>query len=263
MRLLIRFATLHLGLTLSMFVVALLALPLRAAEPLHLVTQEFPPFSYQQNGVISGLAPTLVQRICAEMQRECTMEIMPWRRAQEAVRLGRFDGMFLIGHTPERERWLHFSPPIVATEYGLFVRADDPLQFRQPADLAGYRVAVYGPSGTSHSLEALSREVAIEINLYPDAEPGFRQLPVGRVDAVYSNRMVGEALITRLRLSGIRYAGRHRRLNYFVGFSRASVPAATVTAFAQAWQRLKHRGELDVLFQQYGVETRRERYSAR
>jgi len=34
----------------------------------------------------------------------------------------------------ERAKWLHFSPPLLNTEYGFFVRDDNPLKFTQKVD---------------------------------------------------------------------------------------------------------------------------------
>ena len=57
------------------------------------------------------------------------MRLLPWRRAQQEVEDGKAQGMFVIGWNAERAEWLHFSPALVNTEYGFFVRDDNPLKF--------------------------------------------------------------------------------------------------------------------------------------
>jgi len=83
----------------------------------------------------------------------------PWGRAQEEVRNGIAQGIFVVGWNEERAQWLYFSPPILNSEYGFFVKNDNPLKFRQVSDVKGYMVGVYGPSNTATSLEKIKSEI--------------------------------------------------------------------------------------------------------
>ena len=178
------------------------------SHTLRLVTQDFPPFSYLDKGKVAGPAAELVRLVCKEMSVQCELDLLPWRRAMKSLRMGAYEGAFLIGRNQQRSTWLHYSPALISTEYGFFVSASNPLKYSRPTDINGYSVAVYGPSNTSHSLEKLSINVkGMKIVMRPDDEPGFRQLEVLRVDSVYSNRDVGKAMIKRLGIKGVRYAG--------------------------------------------------------
>lgn len=224
-------------------------------KPLRFVTQDFPPFSYIEDGQVAGPAAEIVRLTCIHMQIECSFTLLPWRRALKELRQGRFDGAFLIGWNKPRSEWLSFSEPVLTTEYGLFVRKDSALQYTQPEDLAGLTIAVYGPSNTSHSLQRLAKQTPdITIVERPDDENGFRQLPLGRVDAVYSNRDVGWAIIKRWQLDNIRYAGRHRSLNYFVGFPMKHVSEAQVESFNQTYRHLLREGKVKALLAPYGMK---------
>jgi len=83
----IRFA---LALTLG----ALLATtPPVGASELILNTQDFAPFRYMENGVVSGPAVDVIHRVCSDMKIECPMRLLPWRRAQQKVEEGKAHGM--------------------------------------------------------------------------------------------------------------------------------------------------------------------------
>lgn len=223
-----------------------------------LVTQNFPPFSYPSSdspGEAAGPAVEIVRAACHAAALDCRIELLPWIRAQDYVRTGRANGMFLIGWNQERAGWLAFSPALVQTEYGLFVRSDSHLQYKRPDDLKGLSVAVYGPSNTATAFEALRARAggAVSVEMRPDSESGFRKLSVGHVDVVFSNRAVGEAIIARLGLGNLRYAGATEQLSYYVAFSRAHTPQTLIERFNSGCNELIRNGTLARLLSNAGI----------
>ncbi|WP_210396622.1 substrate-binding periplasmic protein [Motiliproteus sediminis] len=223
---------------------------------IRLVTHEFPPFSTLKEGEVSGPARTLVDRVCAELAVRCEHELLPWARAQARVRAGDADGMYVIGWNAERARWLNFSTPLLSTEYGVFVGQSNQLRYAEPVQLAGLKIGVYGPSNTSRSLAQLQRlsGVAFRIDVQGDSELLLRQLEAGRLDAVYGNRDVGLALMRDAGIKGVRYAGRHRQLDYFVGFSQQTTDSDWNLRFSRAYQALAERGTVADILLSYGLQ---------
>ena len=87
------------------------------------------------------------------------------------------------------------------------------MDYREPAQMAGYRVGVFAPSNTATQLEGIRAGMIdagltpIKIDQRPDDAAGFRKLAAGRVDAVFSNRDRGRDIIKQ---EG--HVGRHRKL---------------------------------------------------
>lgn len=218
-------------------------------------TQDFAPFSYARDGVVAGPAADLIRAVCSAMQITCSFKLLPWSRAQQEVREGIAHGMFVIGWNEERAKWLYFSPPILQTEYGFFVRDNNPLQFKDVTDVKGYTVGVYGPSNTSQSLEQIRAQIHdMTIDMRPDDEAGFKKLELGRVDAVYSNKSVGYDLIAKLGLKTIRYAGTHKKLPYYIGFSQQHTDKALVDTFNTTLLALHKRGIVQEILTKYNME---------
>ena len=240
------------------FLCAALSLTLSSvaqAVELKFNTQDFAPFNYAVDGTVSGPAAELIRNVCDEMQITCSFELLGWQRAQEEVRLGKAHGMFVIGWNEERDKWLHFSPPLLYTEYGFFVHKSNPLQFKDVTDVKGYRVGVYGPSNTSRSLEKIKAQIQnLSIDMRPNDEDGFRKLAAGRIDAVFSNRDVGFHLMDRLELTTVRYAGRQRRLKYYIGFSQTHTDKDIVDRFNQTLLTLYRRGVAQRILKKYQIE---------
>jgi polar amino acid transport system substrate-binding protein len=226
-----------------------------AAAELILNTQDFAPFSYEANGVVSGPAADVIRRVCADMKITCTMRLLPWRRAQQEVQEGKAHGMFVIGWNAERAKWLHFSPALLNTEYGFFVREDNPLRFQQNADVKGYTVGVYGPSNTATALDAIKKEIKdLTIDVTPDDEAAFKKLALGRVQAVFSNRDVGHDLLRKLAITNVRYAGRQQSLKYYVGFAQKSTDRAMVDEFNATFRTLHRQGAVREILGRYHME---------
>jgi polar amino acid transport system substrate-binding protein len=224
------------------------------AAALKFVTQDFSPFNYERDGVVSGPAAEIIRKVCAEIHLECSFQLLPWTRAQNDTKRGKAHGIFVVGWNEARAKWLHFSPPILYTEYGFFVRQDNPLQFKNAEDVKGYRVAVYGPSNTSKSLEKVKAQIGdLTIDMSPKDESAFHKLSLGRADAVYSNRDVGNYLIQKLGLTNLRYAGKQRALEYYIALSQHYVEKPLVDRFNAALVALYRRGEAQAILRQGGL----------
>ena len=231
------------------------AAPHAGAADLILNTQDFAPFNYEVNGVVSGPAADVIRRICADMKVACEMRLLPWRRAQQEVEDGKAHGMFVIGWNAERAKWLHFSPPLLNTEYGFFVRDDNPLKFTQISDVKGYTVGVFGPSNTATALAKIKADLGdLTIDMTPDDESAFRKLSLGRVNAVFSNRDVGYDLIKKLGITNARYSGRQQTLKYYIGFSQKATDKKLVDQFNASFRTLHRQGVIQELLAKYRMD---------
>lgn len=229
-------------------------------------TQNFEPFHYELPNVgVRGFVADAIKSICAEAGFNCIVKVYAdWGEAQEEVRQGRAHGLFVIGWNDERKAYLYPSDPLLATEYGLFVKAKDGGSEEQPADLKRFvdydRIIAYGPSNTSRELERLQKEWRKEYKRnaneifrtkkVADSNEAFAEL--ARVDdalvAVYSNKVVGERIVGRGFEGRIVYAGREKGLVYHVGFSKWLTTPDVVRDFNAAWSRLVKRGEIRKIF---------------
>jgi polar amino acid transport system substrate-binding protein len=171
------------------------------------------------------------------------------------VQEGKAQGMFTIGWNAARAKWLNFTPPILVTEYGFFVRNDNPLVFKQNADVKGYTVGVFGPSNTSTALEKIKAEIKdLTIDMTPEDEAAFKKLSLGRVQAVFSNRDVGYDLIRTLNITNVRYTGRQQNLKYYVGFSQKFTDKKVVDQFNETFRTLQKQGVVQEILARYKMD---------
>ncbi len=231
-------------------------------ETLILNTQDFPPFHYTIQAFkdrVYGPIPEMIRVVCLEAELNCMLRLYDWGQAQELVKQGNAHGMFVIGWNAARAKFLRRSLPIIETEYGFFVREDDPLTYTQIADLRDYTIGVFGPSNTSRTLRRIENAVRakgmkIHIKETRDDKPLFRELAAGSgVRAVFSNKDVGNTILNGLGLTNIKYAGPYKTLLYYVGFSQKLVSAATVAKFDAAFRKLRRDGVVQEIYANSGI----------
>jgi polar amino acid transport system substrate-binding protein len=228
-----------------------------------LYTQNFDPFHYANpvTGELDGPAVQLIKKTCADARLRCVLRLgdKSWEETQKQVRDGSGDGLFLIGWDASRAEYLQRTEEILSTEYGFFVRADDPLNFTGPKALDGYTVGVYGPSNTSKTLDKItvglrSEGIRLDKDLQKDSDPVFRALSTSKGKyAVFSNKDVGNSIIRRLGLENIRYAGQQQCVSYYVGITNRLNNTDFLDRFNTAFSQIALSGLKRTILAPYGV----------
>ncbi|WP_304087304.1 ABC transporter substrate-binding protein [Maridesulfovibrio ferrireducens] len=235
-------------------------LPANAKDKITFATQDFPPFSYLENGEVQGPGAAIIKKICMKLETDYEIILRPWRRSQSMAKKGEVQAIFLIGKNKQRESWIIFSPPIINTEYGFFECTTTPINYKNIYSLRGKRVGVYGPSNTSNELIKISKPLRgrISIDTTPDDIAPFKKLSKCRVDAVYSNKEVGFAMIEKLNLDNIQFAGANKDINYYIGFSKEFAPPEFVKKFNKELENMKKTGELQLILNKFGMQAAHE-----
>ncbi|MGL1903713.1 MAG: transporter substrate-binding domain-containing protein [Fibrobacterales bacterium] len=222
--------------TLSKYLLIFFIIPLNAQstvnDTLVFNTQEFPPFHYSENNTIAGPVTKIIYLICKELSIPCKVKSLPWPRAQEEVYTEVADALFVIGKNKDREKWLHFSRPLLKTEYGFFTHKNHDFKINSMQNVHGKTIGVYGPSNTHSTLLSIKDNVpSMKIDLRYDSVSGFKKLNRARVDAVFSNKSVGEYLVHELQLHNVVYNSDYKEIYYYVGFNKKLVSVGFVKAF--------------------------------
>jgi polar amino acid transport system substrate-binding protein len=231
-------------------------LPLWAQPTLRFVTEELPPFNYSDNQIIIGFFPDMIESVCLEANIACVITMQTWLDNEWLVRNAKADAIFAIAYNKKRDNWLTYGPPIVQTEYGLFVRAADPFVYQGPQSLQGQtlKIGAYGPSHTFYSLQQLLIDApnlgVIRFSTTLDALIALNQ---GEIDAVHSNHDSVVAWVAQYQLPSVRYAGAVTQLHYHYAFGD-HVDKKLMGKFNMTYDRLKKEGKIALIAKKYNVE---------
>ena len=137
-------------------------------------TQNFPPFSYIIDGVVSGPVSEIIRGVCYEMNINCRFKLLDWSKVQKEVK-------------------------------------------------------------------------------EENSEISFVNLADSKCDSVFSNKAVGVSTINKLRLKKIKYAGSQRKLDYYIGFNKKTIPKAFVENFNNTLKKLNTNGVIGHILAMYDL----------
>lgn len=87
-------------------------LPVSAAD-LFIMAEEYPPYSYTENGQASGLMVDIVRQIQERLGRKKSeIHFYPWARSYKKLQNGTGEVLFPMAMTPERSTMFKFVGPI-------------------------------------------------------------------------------------------------------------------------------------------------------
>jgi len=228
------------------------------AETLRFVTESFPPFNYQEEGAASGPMVKIVQSVCGQMKVECKIELLPWRRALLSVEQGEADGIFSLLKVPERARIFHFSTPVIETAYAIYAREGSKFVYRNNQDLAGHTIGVYGPSGTSITLDDLLKSVqGVKTVMEIDNISVLRLLSTGGYGGdglIFANRDVADFLMRRAGIKNLRKVVDARKIQYSIAFSKVSVSQDLFKRFDDTLNAQIKNGTIKVILEKYDLK---------
>lgn len=169
-------------------------MPVARAETLRLATGELPPYATEGRSD-QGMALRIVREALRSQGHEVVYTFLPWGRALEETRTGKWDGTAYWGHKPEHEQSFLLSDNVLTEQWVVLHRAGLAVDWKQPEDLAPYTfgaVRTYTYTPEFHALFASGR---LRVDWTPDDIALLQKLAAGRVDVVLLDRNVACTLI--------------------------------------------------------------------
>lgn len=160
------------------------------AENLSLAATEWPPF-YGAELEDGGFMTEIVAEAFSRAGHDTDVDFLPWKRAFEGTRDGKFDALFTMWHRPEREEHFIFSDALPSNELVFLVRNGAPEEFVGYDAMKDISVGVVRGYAPPPGFE----EAGLTVSEARDDEENLRKLLRGRVDAVLTDRIVAQHII--------------------------------------------------------------------
>jgi len=165
-------------------IILLLLFPVAAgaAKPVMVVTEEFPPLQYTEDGKLAGPSVEIVREVFARAGLQADISMLPWARAYKIATSEPDVVIFSIGRTKGREALFRWVGPIAENGPVYFYTARTDVEVHGIDDLKHY---VVGSSLNDVILEYLKRNGfkegtnLVELRNY---ETGYRMLKARRID---------------------------------------------------------------------------------
>ncbi|MDP8219287.1 MAG: transporter substrate-binding domain-containing protein, partial [Candidatus Theseobacter exili] len=159
-------------------------------EPLQIVTDPWPPYSFGENEDNPGMDAEIILAVFKQLNIPLTFTFYPWKRCLSMVEKQIADAILDASLTPERKAFLHFPDEPVSEDITVFfIKKDRNIPYTSLKDLelltAG---AILGYSYCDEIDQALFVKNAERVS---SLKQNFRKLLAGRIDLIVEAVAVG------------------------------------------------------------------------
>jgi polar amino acid transport system substrate-binding protein len=224
-----------------------------AEEDIMIVTEEWPPFNYMENGTLTGFSTEIVRNILEIMNKDYVIEMLPSMRTTYVLNTRPHTVMFSLFRTPERESEYGWVGPLCDGSIYFYKRRDNKIKAESLEDLKNVERISCRHAGL---IPRLLKKKGFE-NLDMTATSSlqvYKKLLRGRCDLAISDTDIG----VRYCLKGL-----HADPNVFekipvkifesqlyIAFSK-DISGEEIKNWQSALEQLKTNGRYEKIFQKY------------
>lgn len=157
----------------------LLAPGLLQAETIKLLTENYPPFGYSENGKNKGSTVEFIDAMMKDAGLEHTIDIMPWARAIATAETQPNHCVFTTVHTVERDKRFKWVEPLQIGRTILIKKAGSSAN---PENLEQAKSFVIGTQRDDFTDDLLRLNNFPKVDLASDFDLTFKKLMLGRID---------------------------------------------------------------------------------
>ncbi len=170
------------------------------AQELTVVTEEYPPFNFTENGHVKGESTEIVRAALKKAGIKAEILVYPWARAY-AMALNKENVLiYSIARTPEREKLFKWIGPVAtAPDVCLFkLKERKDIRIQSLDDAKKYRIGVVRGWADHQHLVKLSFERIDDVS---NDDANIKKLFAGRVDLIVGTYIQLPDQLKRLGLS--------------------------------------------------------------
>ena len=176
--------SLHKKLSLFVLLLCLPALSVMAQENWTIMTEELPPYNFNQESLVYGISADILLQLMAKnnisIQRE-DIQLLPWPRAYIMVQNKPGSILFSTARTPQREKLFKWVGPITDLTIGLIALKKNNIQLQSLENIKKYRVGTIR-DGAPEQLVLKAGIEKKDLDRIASPESNIRKLQAGRID---------------------------------------------------------------------------------
>lgn len=111
-----------------------------SADSIKILTEEYPPYNFTENGKITGFSTEVVRAVLKEIKLQGDIRSVPWARAYETAQSTAGTLIYSIGRTTARDPLFKWVGVIAPADFYLFSLRGNNLKFDQLDDAKKYQI---------------------------------------------------------------------------------------------------------------------------
>jgi polar amino acid transport system substrate-binding protein len=223
-----------------------------SAEPIRILTEEFPPYNFTLQNKITGFSTEVVQAVLNEIKLEGDFKSMPWARAYETAQSMPNTLIYSIARTVNRENLFKWVGVIAPTDYFLFSLRGRDINIAKLDDARKYQIGTVNEDVGEQFLVANGFVKGKDLQSSVKYELNYEKLKLERIDLWIMPKLTaydlvrragddpGKVLAKAFQVPGLGTDG------YYMAFG-PKTPDAIVDQFSAGLNRIKSNGTFDAL----------------
>ncbi|HPN09284.1 MAG TPA: transporter substrate-binding domain-containing protein [Syntrophales bacterium] len=215
---------------------------------LRFLTEQYPPYNFQENGLLKGISVDLLDRISSKQGMNLKIQeiaVLPWTEGYRQVLKDRNKVLFSMTRTPEREKMFQWVGPISPTRVVLFTRKDATRRMTDRWETQKLRIGAIRDD-IGHQLALKEGKANWRLVLRPRSQDLVHLLEEGVIDAWAYEETAGRWFIKHaaanpgdIEAARVLFEG-----ELYYAFHREASPAI-IAAFQQTLDELKNEKDAD------------------
>jgi len=181
---------------LTLLLTSILSFSLQA-ETIHVATGEYPPWT-SEDLPHGGYVNHVVSSAFALSNIQVKFHYMPWKRALEATRIGKFNATSFWGENLEREKNFLRSEVVHIIPFVFFYRKENTdFSWQKLSDLTQYKIGATRAYTYTKEFWNLTAQNKLRVSLANDDIHNLRKLASGQIDIFPISELTGKYLLNK------------------------------------------------------------------
>jgi len=239
----------------SLVLLTLLPAKSQGPEVFQLAAFNYPPFYYEENGEVHGIAVDLTLELFHRLDKQVVIKMYPIKRALSYLKSGNKDGVMILIKTPQRETFATFTDPVMTVRGLIWSSAEregGAVNFKSLDDLRPYVVGVTRGYSYGHEFDEILKTIRTDVanaDLY-----NYKKLISGRIDIFPGNEIVAKGLFKlHPELKGKVVHSDRSFIEWVLhmGISKKSRLVSMIPEINRVLAEMKAEGVIDVIVDEY------------
>lgn len=173
-----------------------------AADPLHFVTEDYPPFNFEdpRTHEAAGISSDLLREALRRAGLTADFKVMPWKRAYASAQEQKDTCVYSTTLTEERKPLFKWVGPLVNNDMVLFAAPDSKIAIATLDDAKPYTIGVY----QGDAIETYLHERGFKLDSAQNDGINAKKLEAGRIDLWASSGELAPRLARAAGMTGLK-----------------------------------------------------------
>lgn len=228
-----------------------------AKEHMVVLTEEFPPFNFTEDGAVTGLSTEVVKAILAEAGITYDIQINPWKESYDTALSTKNCMLFSTSRLVDREDLFKWVGTISPSNYSVFALADSKIEINSVEDMKNYKIGITQGDARETYFQKQGFVIGEQLIVAENNAANLTKLMNKEIDLwpmpdAVANYTVKEAGAKTEEIMGIYDLADMTHDGYFLAVNK-STPDSIVMKLQVALDKLKEDGTYDMILKKWGV----------